>query len=76
MENMDKGLTVPKWVLINLPNIPQIPQNLPAQFFCPSPKVLYFDEKRLHWASVVRVTNNYSMIYYFQREGGRFLFMV
>ena len=24
MENMDKGLTVPKWVLINWPNIPQI----------------------------------------------------
>ena len=24
MENMDKGLTVPKWVLINQPKIPQI----------------------------------------------------
>jgi hypothetical protein len=44
MKNMDKGLTVPKWVLINLPNIPQIPQNLSAQLFCPSPKVWYFDE--------------------------------
>ena len=32
MENMDKGLTVPKWVLIVLPKIPQIPQNLSAQF--------------------------------------------
>ena len=27
MENMDKGLTVPKWVLINW----QMPQNLSAQ---------------------------------------------
>jgi hypothetical protein len=24
MENMDKGLTVPKWLLINRPNIPQM----------------------------------------------------
>ena len=32
MENMDNGLTVPKWVLIN----------------CPSPKVWDFDEKRLN----------------------------
>ena len=31
MENMDKGLTVPKWVLINQPKIPQMPQNLSAQ---------------------------------------------
>ena len=54
MENMDKGLTVPKWVLIVWPKIPQMPQNLFAQFVCPSPKVLDFNEKRLHWASVVR----------------------
>ena len=26
MENMDKELTVPKWVLINWPKIPQIYQ--------------------------------------------------
>ena len=54
MENMDKGLTVLKWVLIVLPKITQMPQNLSAQFICPSPKVLYFNGKRLHWASVVR----------------------
>ena len=53
MENMDKGLTVPKWVLIVPLKIPQMPQNLSAQFVCPSPKVLDFSEKRLHWASVV-----------------------
>ena len=57
MENMDKGLTVPKWVLINWPKIPQMPQNLSAQIVCPSPKVWDFDEKRLHWASVVCDTN-------------------
>ena len=51
---MDKGLTVPKWVLIVWPKIPQMPQNLFAQFVCPSPKVLDFNGKRLHWASVVR----------------------
>ena len=54
MENMDKGLTVPKWVLIIWPKISQMPHNLSAQFVCPSPKVLDFNEKRLHWASVVR----------------------
>jgi hypothetical protein len=54
MENMDKGPTVPKWVLIVWPKIPLIPQNLFAQFVCPSPKVWDFDEKRLHWAFEVR----------------------
>ena len=50
MENMDKGLTVPKWVLINWP---KIPPNLSAQIDCPSPKIWDSDEKKLHWASVV-----------------------
>ena len=36
---MNKGLTVPKWVL-------KIPQNLSAQFVCPSPKVWDFNEKK------------------------------
>jgi hypothetical protein len=31
-----------------------MPQNLSAQFVCPSPKVLDFNKKRLHWALVVR----------------------
>jgi hypothetical protein len=30
-----------------------MPKNLPAQIVCPSPKVWDFNEKRLHWASVV-----------------------
>jgi hypothetical protein len=51
---MNKELTVPKWVLINRLKILQITQNLSAQIVCPSPKVWDFDEKRLHWASVVR----------------------
>ena len=50
MENRD---IVSKWVLINRPKIPQMPQNLSAQIVCPSPKVWDFDEKSLHWASVV-----------------------
>ena len=56
---MDKGLTVPKWVLIVWQKITQMPQNLLAQFVGPSPKVLEFNEKRLHcnWASVVRVAD-------------------
>jgi hypothetical protein len=31
-----------------------MPQNVLAQFVCPSPNVWDFDEKRLNWASVVR----------------------
>ena len=41
-------LTVPKWVLINRPKVPQMPQNLTAHIVCLSPNVWYFDEKRLH----------------------------
>ena len=48
MENMDKGLTVPKWVLIVWPKIPQMPQDLSAQIVCSSPKVWDFNEKRLN----------------------------
>ena len=58
MENMGKGLTVPKWVLIVWPKIPQMPQNLSAKSVCPSLKILDFNEKRLHWASVVRGYND------------------
>ena len=54
MENMDKGFTVPKWVQIVWQKIPKMPQNLSVQFASPSPKVLNFNEQRLHWASVVR----------------------
>ena len=49
MESIEKGLIVPKRVLINQLNIPQMPQNLYAQFVCPSSKVLDFNEKKLHW---------------------------
>ena len=35
MENMDKGLTVPKWVLIVWP---KMPQNLSAHFFAQAQK--------------------------------------
>ena len=51
MENMDKGLNVPKRVLIVRPKISQMPQNISAQFICL--KVLDFSKKRLFWASVV-----------------------
>ena len=35
-----------------------MPQNLSVQFVCSSPKFLDFNEKRLHWASVIRGTGN------------------
>ena len=38
MENMDKGLTLTKWVMIVPPKIPKMPKNLSAQFVCPISK--------------------------------------
>ena len=57
MKNMDKGLTVPRWVLIVQLKIPQMPQiYLPN--FLPKPKVWDFNEKRFHWASLIRVRDH------------------
>jgi hypothetical protein len=39
---------------VNWPKMPKIPQHLSAQIVYPSPAVLDFYQKRLHWASVVR----------------------
>ena len=73
METMDKGLTVPKWVLINWPKISQMAQNLSAQIVCPSPKVWDFDKKRAalgvrspwFWVSynTETTTCNYPIVY-------------
>ena len=41
----------------NTPNAPE--------FICPSPKVLDFNEKRLHWASVVRGVDEQNRMYVF-----------
>ena len=38
MENMDNGFLVPKWVLIVQPKIPQMTQNLSAQYVWDSMK--------------------------------------
>ena len=46
MEKKDKRLTVPKWVLINRPKIPQTLQNLSDQIVCPSLKIWYSDERK------------------------------
>jgi hypothetical protein len=45
MKNIDKGLTVPKWVLIVRLKIPQMLQNLSAQVVCSSPK-LWISKKK------------------------------
>jgi hypothetical protein len=47
----------------NTPNAPE----LSAQFVCPSPKVLNFNEKRLHWASVVADMYYYCIVSIFFR---------
>ena len=52
MENINKGLTVPKCMLIVRPKIPQMPQNLYVQFVCLSLKVLDFNEKRLPYRGI------------------------
>ena len=61
MDNSDKGLTVPKWVLKNQTKVPKMPKNLSAQIVYPCTKVWDFDEKRLYWASVVRCVYQLSM---------------
>ena len=46
MENMDKGLTVPKWVLMNRQKY-QMPQNLSAKLSAQAQMFgTYFDEKK------------------------------
>ena len=52
---MDKGLTVPKWVLIVRPTIvPKMPQNLSAQ----AQKFWISMKKRFHWMlSMIRGTD-------------------
>ena len=60
MENMDKELTVPKWVLIVRPTTPQMPQKSSAQKVCPSPKVRIFWKKlslsvRSPWMKQVQI---------------------
>ena len=52
-------LTVPKWVLMNWPKIPQMTQNLSAQIVYPNPKVWDFDGKRLHLVSIVYDQGHY-----------------
>ena len=54
MENMDKGLTVPKWVLINRPKMPQMPQNVSTQMFAQAQKFGISMKKGFIGASVVR----------------------
>ena len=46
MEDMDKGLSVPKWVRIVWPKIPQMPQNLIAPICLPKPKSFGFQWKK------------------------------
>ena len=46
IDNSDKGLTVPKWVLKNQSKVPKMPKNLSAQIVCPCPKVWDFDKKK------------------------------
>ena len=57
IENIDKGLTLSKWVLIVLPKIPQIPQKLSVQFVS-STKVWDFND----WASVVHKLCHFNCI--------------
>ena len=45
----------------------QMPQNLSVQFLCPSPKVLDFNEKRLHWVFVVHGSNKRKLLSFQKR---------
>ena len=54
MENMDNGLTVTKWLLINQPKIPQMAIIHLPKLSAQAQKFGILMKKRLHWASVVR----------------------
>ena len=58
MENMDKKPTVPKWVLLNRPKIPKMPQKFSAQFVWPRQKFGLFEKSSL-WVSVVRARQHH-----------------
>ena len=60
MEKMDKGLTVSTKM-----GADSLVENAPIapEFICPSPNVLDFNEKRLHWASVVHVWEGEKKVY-------------
>ena len=51
-----------------MPKMPKMPHNLPAQFVSPSPKVLDFNEKRLHWVAVVRAQKHHPSRYLNSRD--------
>ena len=53
MENMDKELTVPKWVLIVRPKIPQMPLKIQPKMSAQAQKFDIFEKNAL-WVSVVR----------------------
>ena len=55
MENKDKELTVPKWVLINQPKVPKV---YTPQLSVLAQKFGILMKKRLYWASVVRDKSN------------------
>ena len=46
-------------------------QNLSAQIVCPSPRVWNLDEKRLHWAFVVRAAHTRAQASYQATKDGR-----
>ena len=51
---MDMELTVPKWVLIALSNIPQMPQKLQPKMSTQAQKFEVFEKKSSLWVSAVR----------------------
>ena len=55
MKNMDKGLTAPKWVLINWLKITQMPQKFWPNLFSQAQKFGIFSKKGSLWVSVAVV---------------------
>ena len=51
---MEKGHTVPKWVLISWPKIPQMPKIYLSNLFAQAQKFGISMKKKLFWAFVVR----------------------
>ena len=60
MENMEKELTVPKWVLINSPaeNTPNASNNFSSKWSAQAQKFRIFENKSSLWVSVVHSYND------------------
>ena len=68
MENMDKELTVPKWVLIVQPKIPQMPQKISAQNVCSSSRFLKKNSLGVHSPCLTSTVSKVELFIFYMKN--------